>query len=121
MRFLFLTTLVNLLSGPWLSAGDSRQTYQQTRVLLAQSRQLSDESLSALFMVGDDRIKDLIRALDDEDEVVRKNAQVVIRYLGNEAGINVLVDRYTRSSNYSLWGPVPLPLREYDYQYIREN
>jgi HEAT repeat protein len=120
-RFLLLTTLVGMLSGPCLSAGASRQMYQQTRVLLAQNRQLSDESLSVLFTVGDDRIEDLIRALDDQDEVVRKNAQVTIRYLGNEAGMNVLVDLYTRSSTYSLSGPVPLPLRDWDYRYIREN
>jgi hypothetical protein len=117
IKFLLLSTLVIILSVPLLCVGDSLQV----RALLGQSGRLSDDSLSALFKVGDDRIEDLLRALNDEDEAVRRNAQVVIRYLGNEVGMSRLIDQYARSSTHSLAGPVPLPLRDWDYRYIREN
>lgn len=116
IKFLLLSTLVSILSGPLLAVGHSLQI----RALLGQSGRLSDDSLSTLFNVGDDRIEDLLTALDDEDEVVRRNAQVVIRYLGNEVGMNRLLNQYARSSTNYLSGPVPLPLRDWDYRYIRE-
>jgi hypothetical protein len=78
-----------------------------------------DQALVELFAVGDERIQDLILALNDPNKPVRFNAQIVIRYLGNELGMRALIESYKNAQQYQLGGPVPLPLRKWDYDYIR--
>jgi hypothetical protein len=78
-----------------------------------------DQALVELFAVGDARIQDLILALNDPNQSVRFNAQIVIRYLGNELGMRALIESYKNAQQYQLVGPVPLPLRKWDYDYIK--
>ena len=82
---------------------------------------VQDETLTTLFSIGDVRIQDLIRALDDPDIVVKRNAQIVIRYLGNEAGMETLIECYQNTHIHWQAVPVPLPLRDWDYEYIRKR
>jgi HEAT repeat protein len=89
--------------------------------LLVEKSIIKDETLTVLFSLGDERIQDLIRALDDPNKVVRRNAQAVIRYLGNDAGMKALIEGYQKSRILSLAGPVPLPLRDWDYEYVRKQ
>lgn len=93
-----------------------------TRQLLAQlqDRRLDSDKLAALFGSGDKRIAELIHLLDDQDPDLRLRAQLVIRYLGNDAGMKALRDWYARQrGEYRIAGPVPLPLSEWDYHAIR--
>jgi hypothetical protein len=100
---------------------ESFQAIEDTRKLLTESPRIRDDSLATLFRIGDERIQELTRALDDPNEVVRLNAQIVIRYLGNETGMKALIEHLTKSRVFSLAGAVPLPLREWDYEYIRRS
>jgi HEAT repeat protein len=105
------------------SAPESR-TYQNTRKLLSAMDDVRSDSdeLAALFKVGDERIQDLIRALEDPDSDVNLRAQMVIRYLGNAEGMKVLTEWYSKQPNeYPIAGPVPLPLSEWDYKFINMN
>ena len=77
--------------------------------------------LSVLFRIGDEQIEDLIRALDDSEPEVRSNAQVVIRYLGNQTGMHALIEHYRRSGSINIVGPVPLPLTGWDYDFINST
>lgn len=79
-----------------------------------------DRSLTTLFQVGDEHIQDLIQALDNPNEIIQRNAQIVIRYLGNETGMRSLIKSYMKSTVVSQSGPVPLPLLEWDYEYIKK-
>lgn len=76
---------------------------------------------ATLFRIGDERVQDLIRALDDPDPEVRSNAQLIIRYLGNPTGMDALIERYTKSGSVNVVGPVPLPLTEWDYDFINST
>jgi hypothetical protein len=83
---------------------------------------LHPERLAALFRIGDERIGDLVKALDDPDKEVSLNAQRVIRYLGNEVGLKGL-DEYYKRPRKEYWssGPTPTPLIDWDYSIIKEN
>lgn len=83
---------------------------------------LNSDRLASLFRIGDERIADLIRALDDVDQAISIRSQLVIRYLGNEKGMNALREWYSRQrGEYRIIGSVPLPLNEWDYNFIRIN
>lgn len=103
-----------------LCSGQSVKSGEDVRRLLMENQIIGDDALTVLFSTGDERIQDLVRALNDPSEVVRRNAQAVIRYLGNDAGMKALVESYAKSPAYTLAGPVPLPLRDWDYEYIRK-
>lgn len=116
--------LARPVAGEALSKGQKPgETYDDTSNLLLkmQSSATYDGTLGVLFAVGDERIHDLIRALSDPREGIRQNAQRVIRYLGNEIGMRALVEQYKKSDVYGLTGPVPLPLSDWDYEYLRRN
>jgi hypothetical protein len=81
----------------------------------------SMEQLATLFRSGDDRIEDLIQALDDPDKEVRYNAQVIIRYLGNDKGMEALNKRCAKNADSCFGLPIPQPLRDWDYHFIRTN
>ena len=83
---------------------------------------LDNDKLASLFNIGEKRIGDLVRALDDRDKRVSLNAQVVIRYLGNHQGMRSLYEWYNKQErDFQVAGPVPLPLSESDYHYIKRN
>lgn len=100
------------------------KTYQNTRKMLSAMDDVRSDSdkLAALFKVGDERIQDLIRALDDPDSDISLRAQVVIRYLGNAEGMKGLTEWYSKQPNgYTIAGPVPSPLSEWDFKIINTN
>ena len=96
------------------------KTYQDTRKLLAEmtDRVTNRSQLARLFRVGDERIADLIELLDDQNPEISLRSQVIIRYLGNEVGMKGLFDWYGKRQQFPVTGPVPLPLKEWDYQTI---
>lgn len=105
-------------------ANTSRQSFKDTRKKLVElvNIRLDKEKLASLFKIGDKRIVDLIRALDDSDKRISLNAQIVIRYLGNDQGMRSLYEWYQKQhSDFQVAGPVPLPLSEWDYDYIKLN
>src|SRR5262249_4389838 len=112
-----LTTalILSVFIVPLSSASQSVTAYEDLRRLLLEKPNVKDETLTTLFSIGDARIQELIRALDDPNTVVRRNAQAVIRYLGNDAGMGALIEGYQKSPIHWLAGPVPLPLRDLDY------
>ena len=79
----------------------------------------STQQLAVLFQVGDVRIGDLIRALGDPDKDIKLSAQIVIRYLGNDQGLNAWLKDYESDKNGAFTGPIPIPLRSWDYEFIR--
>lgn len=96
---------------------------QDIRKLLSEmNNQHSDkDKLAELFRVGDERITDIIQALDDPDPAISLHAQIVIRYLGNNIGMRGLVEWYGRQKQFAVVGPIPLPLSEWDYKVIYAN
>lgn len=121
-RALTTTVVVLLIAANAFSLTDAT-TYPQTRKLLSALTHIKDEraALAALFKQGDARIDDLSQALQDPDRSISLRAQVVIRYLGNEAGMNALEDWYRKQIEIPTSGPIPLPLRERDYESIRKE
>lgn len=104
--------------------GGSSNTYKDTRKLLSEmhDRHLDSDKLASLFRIGDKRTANLIQALDDPDQDISLRAQVVLRYLGNESGMNALRELYSRQKReYRIAGPVPLPLSDWDYNFIKSN
>lgn len=100
------------------------QSYRdiQKKLSTMVSLRLNQDKLASLFEVGDRRILDLIQALDDPDTRISLNAQVVIRYLGNDQGMKALYEWYKKQQReYKVGGPVPVPLSEWDYNYIKLN
>lgn len=107
--------------------GQSQGTFQDTRKLLSEMKDVTQNSaeLARLFRVGDERIADLIMALDDPDPEISLRAQVVIRYLGNNTGVDGLLRWFEKQERFAVSGPIPIPLQELDYmvinaQYINE-
>ncbi len=118
---LLLAAAISMFTHQATYSSQSPDTYKNTRQLLLELNGVhgKEEQLAKLFKQGDDRITDLIRALDDPDKVVSRNAQVVIRYLGSEIGMRAVVQAFGKQETYVMAGPVPLPLRDWDYDYIR--
>jgi hypothetical protein len=113
-----------LLSIALRSSDSSSKTSKDTRKLLSQmqDRHLNSDRLAVLFRIGDERITDLIQLLDDPDQDISLRAQVVIRYLGNELGMKALREWYGKQKHeYRIAGPVPLPLSDWDYNFVRSN
>lgn len=100
--------------------GQSQMTYQSTLRLLNEMRDvlINRDKLAKLFRVGDERISDLVKALDDPNPDISFRAQIVIRYLGNENGMKGLFEWYSKQGKFRVAGPVPIPLRERDYKVI---
>jgi HEAT repeat protein len=115
----FLVLSVVVCAGAWAAA----QTPADTRALLSQLEIEHDRNghFAALFRTGDERIEDLLRALDDPDAEVSGNAQLVIRYLGNREGMAGLIRHYAKSDALRIVGPVPVPLTEWDYDFITKT
>lgn len=101
----------------------SKKTFQDTRRLLSEMNDVKNDSdkLAKLFQVGDERIEDLLKALDDPDPDISLRAQIAIRYLGSDTGVKRLFEWYDKQKQFRVSGPVPLPLREWDYKSIYAN
>lgn len=98
-------------------AGDS---YGKIRKLLSDADVTHpNEEFARLYEIGDDRIGDLIKALKDGDPEIRRRAQIVIRYLANREGMKALHNIYAKQSEVIIAGTVPVPLDDWDYQFIR--
>ncbi|HMJ09083.1 MAG TPA: hypothetical protein VK468_08760 [Pyrinomonadaceae bacterium] len=99
------------------------QTYESTRQLLVEMKTVdTNESFISLFNTGDNRITDLVKALNDSNGAVRRNAQMIIRYLDNDLGMSALITSYSKEkAHIVVAGPVPTPLREWDYDYISKS
>lgn len=116
--------ILGLSSGHGVSAQQRSRSYRETRAMLRKlvSVQSDIDKLARLFRIGDRRISDLIQALDDADQNVSLRAQTVIRYLGTKEGMRALYEWYVRQQDkYEINGPVPVPLSEWDYDYIQQN
>lgn len=90
-----------------------------TQLLVEMKGHSSTKQLGALFEVGDNKITELIKALSDSDENTRLNAQIIIRYVGNDEGMTAWSKKYESDGKTSLTGPIPIPLRKSDYKFIR--
>lgn len=116
--------IIAFVYNPVGRACSSSQSHRDIRKELGTlvSLRLDHDTLASLFEIGDRRILDLIQALDDGDRRISLNAQVVIRYLGNDQGMRSLYEWYKqKQGEYQVAGPVPLPLSEWDYDYIKLN
>ncbi|MBK9312953.1 MAG: hypothetical protein IPM55_01700 [Acidobacteria bacterium] len=119
-----------LLALLWLALGSPAHTDkidlesdQNIRKLLAEMRDplVNKAELSKLFQIGDKQINDLVSALEDSDRQISLRAQIVIRYLGSEAGMSELIEWYGKQQQFSMSGPIPSPLRKWDYKVIKMN
>lgn len=116
--------VICVFSGATAAQNRFPKSSSETRKLLAalSNVRIDSDKLGALFRVGDDRTADLIRLLDDPDREISLRTQVIIRYLGSEAGMKALRGWYSKQQEgYRIAGPVPLPLDEWDYNYIKLN
>jgi HEAT repeat protein len=123
-KLTFIILLAALSGGVAEASQASSKTYQETRKLLSAMKDydLYPERLAAVFRVGDARVGDLVQALDDPDKEVSLNAQRVIRYLGNEVGLKGLAEYYKKPrKEYVSSGPIPVPLIEYDFDFIKSH
>lgn len=121
-RYFIVFFLIFYSCFPVLSKPKIQSTYD-VEALLQSLTQAKDEEflLKSLFYIGDERIAEIIRALDNRDENISLQAQRLIRYLGNAQGMNALFDWYRKKEKISILGPVPVPLSDWDYQYITVN
>jgi len=124
MKYLQLTKyLVGFLivgSCALAALGQSQNTYTNTQKLLAEMKDVKNNSdrLAKLFRVGDERIADLVKALDDPDPDISLRAQILIRYLGNNTGVMRLLEWFKKQERFQVAGPIPIPLQERDYKVI---
>ena len=120
LRFiLFLLCCANLA----IAFDNSSKTYPATRKLLSQmnDRIVDGDKLATLFKIGDERAQDLIQALDDSNPEISLRAQIIIRYLDNDLAMSKMFEWYGKRKKSFIVGPVPSPLKEWDYQVINAN
>lgn len=123
-RFFIFAAFTNIfLSAVCLINGQSKTKDNYIRDRLSTELYVGSytENLSNLFQIGDSKIDELIKYLDDSDEKARYNAQLVIRYLGNQKGMDAVISKYLSNKKHSPVPPIPLPLREPDYNFIETN
>jgi hypothetical protein len=91
---------------------------QLRRLLLADDFQFL--GMGKLFSQGEAVVPRLVDALDDPDERVNQQAQLMLRLIGGERGIQGLHEWYERPRPLVkiINGPVPVPLREWDYKQV---
>ena len=108
LRTTSLTLLLIILFGLQpVRAQNLSQTFRETREwLLKMDRSSGNTALRQLFEEADVRMTDLIQALDDPQQNVSINAQVIINYLGETAGLKALDEWYRKAKegrrNYSM-------------------
>jgi hypothetical protein len=96
--------------------------YSKIQNLLAEVDPIHNtRALAKAFRMGDTHIAEFVSALHDKNERVRLNAQRIIRYLGNSAGMAALVQTDEASQTHDFSWAVPIPLSERDFQQIEKN
>ena len=119
-RIIAFLTQILLFTLPWISISVFGQGLPPTtRELLSNLivDGAQNKNLAILFNEGDDRTSDLIELLEDSDPAIRRNSQIVIRYLNSTAGMNSVFSSYKRNG-VSIIGQVPIPLHDWDYDFI---
>lgn len=82
----------------------------------------ADSALGKLFSIGDERMDQLIAALDDPEQEISLNAQRVIRLLGNPRGVSAVHACDGRGKKTCLIsGAVPIPLDEWDFKFLEAS
>lgn len=79
-----------------------------------------NNNLAILFNEGEDRNNDLIELLKDPDSTIRRNAQIIIRYLNNLDGMNALFSSYEKNE-FSIVGQISAPLHDWDYEFVNST
>jgi hypothetical protein len=76
--------------------------------------------MKRIFADGSTSTPKLIEALNDSNKAVNLNAQLMLRLIGDHKGITDLHDWYEKPRPVLsiVNGPVPVPLRDWDYQQI---
>jgi hypothetical protein len=120
-----LRCLSLLLSFTALSLGTAAAAHhadappaKSIRDILAGAGDFNGSTLPTVFRIGDERVDDLIAALDDSDPNVSRRAEKLLRYLGNPKGL-IAVEDGCRKHPCFYDGPVPVPLLAHDYELIR--
>jgi hypothetical protein len=107
------TALLVLLSASIQPGGfqAQRSSYERARNLLSSMGDVvvNSDTLAKLFRTGDENIADLIELLGDSDKAISLRAQIVIRYLNNEAGMKALAAYLAGPGERLIAGPAPLP------------
>lgn len=116
--------LLCLLFTSCLPETQYQNTYEETKKLLSRPI-ISNENFIKLFKIGDERVDDLIAALNDNDKNVRYNAQKIIRYIGNPKATEAL---YRWLSKNALKGkeefptsPIPIPIDDWEYRFEEKS
>jgi hypothetical protein len=117
-----LLTLICVSAARGQSPGPDCQDVRGMLLSLSKRGDTYRDLLPKLFLTGDRCMKDLIAALDDPEFDVNVAAQEIIRYTGNEKGVAALDAWNARNRKpYPVWGPIPVPISEFDYQMIEDN
>ena len=115
------TAIVVVLMLLSIATNGSQGTTDVRRLLLEMTmKHRSTEQLGVLFQGGEREINYLVRALEDPDPEVKLNAQIVIRYLGNEQGMRAWFKLNETGKSTSFTAPIPIPLQQWDYEFVRE-
>src|SRR4051812_37998892 len=94
-RFAVVTLLLIFLGSPLVSASGQKDTYPETRRLLAKmERDANNEAFVRLFREADKRKADLKKALYDTQQSVNLNAQVILKYLADPQSLAALEEWY---------------------------
>lgn len=117
-RVLFALLVAVLIVAMCFDSRAHLSTYQETRQMLARLGDpvLDSERYAMAFRMGFNRVDDLIRALNDDDAIVRLKAQVVLRYIADPRGLVALDPARLGNKDIQTTGPVPAPVTEMDYK-----
>ncbi len=106
------------------SNNQSQNTYEETRKLLSEPN-VSNENFIKLFQIGDQRVDDLIAALNDKDKNVRYNTQKIIRSIGNpkatEAMYQWLSENALKEKDEFPTSPIPVPIDDWEYRFEEKS
>jgi hypothetical protein len=106
--------IFSLLKPQQLPEVDSRVE----EILRSDSFQYS--GMAQIFQRGTSLIPQLVSDLNNPDDTVSDNAQLMLRIIGDEGGIEALHDWYgkPRPVLRIVNGPIPSPLTDWDYKHI---
>ena len=115
------SAIAALLAVLSFATNGSQGTTDVRRLLLEMTRNhTSTEQLAVLFQADERQVDVLVRALEDPDPEVKLNAQIVIRYLGNEREMRAWFKLHEAGKSTSFTAPIPIPLQKWDYEFVRE-
>ena len=118
---LFLILLFNINVFPGKENKLTVSSKKIYKLLEKMDNSTDDKRLAKLFEMGDENIDELIESLKVLNTKVQLNAQKVIRYLANEKGMKAVFESYKTNNQYSFVYPVPIPLNDWDYEFLDKN